>query len=1018
MRRASYIFVAACLVVANVVPASAQGSLSISTDSTDVIVGESFPITVDLSVQDGTAPGALQMDLEFASSSPLSFGDSQFVPSAAVEGFATDNFTKVDDLGNSTLRVSLALLGPGTGMDLNAQTTIGTLNITLADADGPVTVTPVAIAFDEFGADSGVTLGGGFEVTAGPGIEPEDINGDGNFNLDDIQDLFNNFVSGNPNPRNDVNGDGSFTLDDIQELFTRFVTGGRVMSHKMVTTAGSLASLEPLSTLGTRAISFNVSNSMPAQNETITVEMVIDDANGLDRLSMDLLYDPAVFTFVSAELTSVMDPFSLKAVAENATAGPNGEKRIRLTGFSFVGPISTGGGTVGIVQLQVNSGAANGATNLVYDPDTIDIQASSAAETVNITNSTVTVGATPDTPTPTETPTAVPTDTPTNTLVPTDTPTNTPLPTDTPTATETPTVGPTDTPTETPTVGPTDTPTETPTVGPTDTPTETPTDTPIPTDTPTESATDTPVPTDTPLPTDTPTVTETPTAGPTDTPTESATDTPVPTDTPIPTDTPTPTETTVPTDTPTFTPTPTPTLEIPLPEPPFSTSGFVPFAGLTDEVRFRNPETQVLSISVGDFGGALDPAFDLVAEDGTVIVSDDDSGIEDDAFAVLSVPAGVYTVVVRGGSEKNGQTAGEFSLNVIPAAVEAGMATIDFGQQLIGNIDAQNQLVDYALWANQGDRIAISVSDSIALGVAGTALDPFVEIFGPNNFTLGEDDNSGPQDDAYLVIESAPTTGLYVIEVSHSPYVSGNAYGRFLISVEGNVRNDYAISLGERIEGMIASAGQIDTFTFANATGGEVWFVLDDFDPLFNAGSELDPYLSVLNTSGEVVGSDDNSGPADDAQLSTSLADGSVEVGGGNSLSQGTYGLSYVDAAPAAPDLANGAVQLDGSLRTKTFIFRGDAADPQIYETFTVTVAEGESWLVRFTDDGSALDPAFRISGPGINPQTVTGLPLGYRTKPNEDDAGFVVSNPGTYTIEAYGQNRSFGNGAMLLIEN
>jgi Flp pilus assembly protein TadG len=83
----------------------------------------------------------------------------------------------------------------------------------------------------------------------------------------------------------------------------------------------------------------------------------------------------------------------------------------------------------------------------------------------------ITIEGTPETPFPTNTPTATITPTPTNTATPT----------------------PTSTPTDTPTFTPTPTDTATPTPGASPTPTET--DTPTPSLTPTSTATDTPTPT-------------------------------------------------------------------------------------------------------------------------------------------------------------------------------------------------------------------------------------------------------------------------------------------------------------------------------------------------------------------------------------------------------------------------------------------------------------------------------------------------------------------------------------------
>ena len=1066
MQRAYSILVFTCLVGIATMPAGAQGTFTLTPLATEVAAGDTLPIEFGLSVQDGSMPAAVQFDLDFGLTESTAIGQTSFTASDTVVGFSTaDPFTSVDSmLDGSRLRVSLALIGADAGMDLSNSTMVGTLNVVFDAIDGDVTITPSAIAFDEFGADKGVSLAGPVTISAPVG-SPNDINGDDIFDLSDVEVLFNNFLGGVSNPKNDVNGDGVFDLTDVEILFNRFLTGGKVQGKGLVT-AGTLAALSPMDTLGTRSISIAVDSTNKAQDETVNVDVNIDNADDLNGISIDVLYDPSVFTYVAD--SGVLSPiitgsgFVLTGISENAIAGPNGEKRIRIAA-ALLGtvPAGTGGGALASFQLKVNGDAANGDSSITFDPtdsSTLSLKMGGVAETVNTTPAVISIGAVePPTPTPTEVvipPTETPTSTPTVVVPPTSTPTEVVIPpTETPTSTPTEVVTPpTETPTSTPTevvTPPTETPTSTPTevvTPPTETPTSTPTEvvtppTETPTSTPTEVVTPpTETPTSTPTevvtpPTETPTSTptevvtpptETPTSTPTEVvtpPTETPTSTPTevvtpPTETPTesetatptqvpPTATPTPTNTQVPpTSTPTVTP--TPTIEEELPEPPFSTSGFIVFAGLKDEVRFYNPKEQVLTINVGDFGGQLDPAFKLYNSDNEMIAEDDNSGPEDDAFVSRSFAAGVYTIEINGAA----QSVGEYSLSVLPAAVSSKIPLIGFGQQIQSKIEPGRLIAEYAFYAKIGDRIAISVSDKIAMDQAGSALDPFVELFGPDGFTLTEDDNSGPDDDARLVIEEAAETGIYTIQVSHSPYMTQN-YGKFLLTLEGNVqRAPVDISLGETIESAISSAGQIDTFTFTNDTGGLVWFVLDDYDPFLNAGSALDPFLALQNAEGVTQMTDDNSGPTDDAQLSTNLGAGALKVSGSD-LSMGAYTLSYQTDAPTVPDLANGTPLLDGALQTKTFIFRGDPMDPAVYETFTVTVPAGRTALVIFTDQGSILDPAFRISGGDImGTENIMNLPPGYRTQPNEDDAGRLLTE-GTYIIEAYGQNNSLGRGAM-----
>ncbi|MEG4636641.1 Ig-like domain-containing protein [Microcoleus sp. Aus8_D4] len=172
---------------------------------------------------------------------------------------------------------------------------------------------------------------------------------------------------------------------------------------------------------------------------------------------------------------------------------------------------------------------------------------------------------------------------------------NTPTPTPTPNPIAIPTPTPAETPTPTPAETPTPTPAETPTPNPAETPTPTPAETPTPTPiaipTPTPAQTSTPTPNPIAIPTPTPVETPTPTPNPIAIPTPTPAETPTPTPLAIPTPTPTPTPLAIPTPTPTpiapirtpiAIPTPAP-VETPTPTPAPVETPIAPIAPLPTE---------------------------------------------------------------------------------------------------------------------------------------------------------------------------------------------------------------------------------------------------------------------------------------------------------------------------------------------------------------------------------------------------------------------------------------------------
>lgn len=414
------------------------------------------------------------------------------------------------------------------------------------------------------------------------------------------------------------------------------------------------------------------------------------------------------------------------------------------------------------------------------------------------------------------------------------------------------------------------------------------------------------------------------------------------------------------------------------------------FAGLTVNVDFTYTEGGALTISVGDFGGALDPAATLILPDGREIV-DDDSGPGDDVVIVFSAdnpaPAGKYRLVVRG----QGGTAGLFSVIAQPVAVPQRDRTnlIGFGQRIEGTIRNFIDLHIYRFYAQVGDYIEVYLTDK------ESALDPFLTLTGPAGFNALTDDDRGPDDDALIVAGTATIPGLYTITVSAAPGTIG--VGPYVLVLASNIVNERVISLGETVSGSISAAGQTDLYAFTNPGGGTVTFNLDDFDPLFSAGGTLDPFLTLVS-GGQAVATDENSGPDDDAFITTAVTEGTIMVTGGPRKTTGPYRLTYSVGPYTPPELEIG--------ENRTFVFAGDV------ERYTFTAVAGQRVTITVGDLGGPLDPAVRLIGPdgSVVVESLTAFPF------PEDDAQIalrVLEITGVYTVEVFGEDATFGRAVI-----
>jgi len=415
--------------------------------------------------------------------------------------------------------------------------------------------------------------------------------------------------------------------------------------------------------------------------------------------------------------------------------------------------------------------------------------------------------------------------------------------------------------------------------------------------------------------------------------------------------------------------------------------GLIWYAGHMVTIEFTYLQGGPMTIHIGDFGDALDPAATLILPDGTQ-VSDDDSGEVDDAMIVFTAdnpaPSGVYHLIIRG----EGGTAGRFSVLAIPEAYSEPTTMLAFGQRVEGRIaDYSNLHIFYTFYAQVGDFINIALTDY------GSGFDPFLTLQGPEGFTPMMDDDSGPDDDALIVVGPAAIPGIYTIGVMSSP--AHPSVGPYALILASNVTNDRLISAGETVVDSISRAGQKDRYVFVNLGGGEITFHVDDFDPLHDTGGTLDPFLTLYNAADEWVATDDNSALNDNAFISTTEMAGVIEISGGPTLTTGTYRLSYLTGPYVLPMLKIGS-------SNETYVFAGES------EWYSFSGAAGQLVSIGVDNLGEMLDPAFRLYGPGgtLLAESLNAFP------PPESAAQirfFPLPATGLYKVEVLGEKNTYG---------
>ncbi len=398
---------------------------------------------------------------------------------------------------------------------------------------------------------------------------------------------------------------------------------------------------------------------------------------------------------------------------------------------------------------------------------------------------------------------------------------------------------------------------------------------------------------------------------------------------------------------------------------------------------FHAPQTSQLTIGVSDRGGPLDPYASVVVPDGRRI-SDDDGGYGDDALLIVpNAPEGKYQLEISGA----GGTVGAYvvAVDLGDSGGGAGYQSIAFGQTITGTLNSSNELRTFTFFAHEGQRIEILLTDD------GGTYDPFLVLQMPVTKESILDDNSGPEDDAQIIVPKAPYTGIYTILVM-SPFTNPTR-GFFRLILAEAQSEERPISLGQTISGEISRAGNTDRYFFTNPYSRYFRFSLDDYDPKLGSDGKLDPFLKLYDMNGNLVASDDNNGLGDDAILVTRMTEGVAEVSGGPFQTVGPYRLHLEEGQNTFAILQPGI--------TSTYVFSKQT------ETFEFFATAGSSLYVYVTDRLGSLDPAFRVFSPG-------GYALVHVDNsfaPPEDDAHafLTVTQTGTYRLDIYGAKGTFG---------
>ncbi len=198
--------------------------------------------------------------------------------------------------------------------------------------------------------------------------------------------------------------------------------------------------------------------------------------------------------------------------------------------------------------------------------------------------------------------------------------------------------------------------------------------------------------------------------------------------------------------------------------------------------RFDAQRGDVITLTMRAEGGNLDPYVKLADANLVELAQDDNGGGGRDArIAGFTIPeTGTYHVIATRFRESEGQTAGEFAiqLNGRPGVVGGRALEIMYGATVSGMIDSEQPVEEYVFFGQQGDIISISMER------ASGDLDSLVTLYDSTRKQIAFDDDEGENQDALLRNFELPRDDMYILVASRYEREAGTTSGAYILTLE------------------------------------------------------------------------------------------------------------------------------------------------------------------------------------------------------------------------------------------
>ncbi len=341
-----------------------------------------------------------------------------------------------------------------------------------------------------------------------------------------------------------------------------------------------------------------------------------------------------------------------------------------------------------------------------------------------------------------------------------------------------------------------------------------------------------------------------------------------------------------------------------------------------------------------------------------------------------------------------GLSTGDYTLRVTNPTVQVDdVSSIAYGQTVEGELDSEMDSVPFAFEGKAGDEVRITLNTS--------EFDAFLTLEALGGEQLASDDNSAGETDAQIDF-TLPEDGTYIIQVLDAFGGESGAFSLTLNQLENGVvidvpaptvepviegpSNGESITIGDSVDGQLD--GEAIAYSFEGGADQAILITLtsDDFDP----------FLTLLDSSGTVLETDDDGAGNLNAQIEFTIpADDTytIEVGSFFDGARGAFNLSLGDGTVVT--LPTPAPSGDGQ------IVLGETVEGELTRrqgTLEYTFEGEAGQVITISQQSDDFDSFVRLLGPDGEELT------------SDDDGGdgfdslisaYALPENGTYTISA-----------------